>query len=93
MLFRSYVPDYFTPNGDGKNDILFPFLVGVTHFKSFRVWNKWGELVFQTSTSSKGWDGIFRGVPQPLGSYLWIAEGLDIYGKPIQRNGTVLLIR
>lgn len=88
-----YVPDYFTPNGDGKNDILFPFLVGVTHFKSFRVWNKWGELVFQTSTSGIGWDGIFRGVAQPLGSYLWIAEGLDIYGKPIQRNGTVLLIR
>jgi gliding motility-associated-like protein len=88
-----YVPDYFTPNGDGKNDRLIPLLVGVTSLKSFRIWNRWGILVYQTNKIGEGWDGMFRGTKQPMETYFWIAEGLDIDGKVIQRNGSSVLVR
>jgi gliding motility-associated-like protein len=88
-----YVPKAFTPNGDGQNDVLYPFLVGIKEFHFFRVINRWGVVVFQTKTDQPGWDGKYKGAPQPVDGYSWEAEGIDIYGKLIQRKGTVTLIR
>jgi gliding motility-associated-like protein len=88
-----YVPKAFTPNGDGQNDVLYPFLVGIKEFHFFRVVNRWGVVVFQTKTDQPGWDGKYKGAPQPVDGYSWEAEGIDIYGKLIQRKGTVTLIR
>jgi gliding motility-associated-like protein len=90
---KIYVPDYFTPNNDGKNDKLYPFLVGVTKLTRFRIWNRWGQLVFQTQKAEEGWDGYYQGVRQPMETYLWMAEGLDIDGKIIYANGSVVLVR
>lgn len=90
-----YVPTAFTPNNDGKNDRLYPILAGVSQLTYFRVYNRWGNLVFETrqTGASSGWDGTYKGQAQPTETYVWVAEGIDIDGKPVKRNGTSLLIR
>ncbi len=90
-----YVPTAFTPNNDGKNDRLYPILAGVNQLTYFRVYNRWGNLVFETRQAGAvyGWDGTFKGQLQPTETYVWVAEGIDIDGKPVKRNGTSLLIR
>lgn len=90
-----YVPTGFTPNGDGRNDRLYPILAGVTQLNYFRVYNRWGNLVFETKSAaaSSGWDGTWKGQGQPVETYVWVAEGIDIDGKTVKRNGTTLLIR
>ncbi len=90
-----HVPKAFTPNGDGQNDRLVPFLVGIFELKYFRVYNRWGNLVFESTnaTSSIGWDGLYKGLPQPMDNYLWTAVGTDAKGTPITARGSTLLIR
>ena len=88
-----YVPKVFTPNGDGVNDLLKPILVGISSFHYFSVYNRWGNLVFTAQDASTGWDGRFKGVPQPVETYLWIAEGVDINGRKIVQKGMVSLVR
>jgi adhesin/invasin len=88
-----YVPKVFTPNGDGSNDVLKPILVGISQFHYFNVYNRWGNLVFTTQDPNRGWDGTFKGVPQPVETYLWIAEGIDINGKKIVAKGMTSLVK
>jgi adhesin/invasin len=88
-----YVPRVFTPNGDGTNDVLKPVLVGITSFHYFSIYNRWGNLLFQTQDPTVGWDGRVKGVPQPVETYLWIAEGIDINGKKVVQKGMVSLVR
>jgi hypothetical protein len=57
------------------------------------VYNRWGELVFQTTDSRSGWDGLHKGKEQATGAVVWIAEGLGADGKTYQRKGTSVLIR
>ncbi|MEI9807624.1 MAG: gliding motility-associated C-terminal domain-containing protein [Bacteroidota bacterium] len=56
-----YVPNAFTPNYDGRNDEFIPFPVGMKQLNYFRVFNRWGQLLFTTNTLNKGWDGRFTG--------------------------------
>jgi gliding motility-associated-like protein len=88
-----YVPKGFSPNGDGNNDKIFPRLVGVRTLNYFKVYNRWGQLLYQTSNVNEGWDGTFRGTKQPMETYVWIAEGIDIDNNSIKRTGTFLLLR
>ena len=88
-----YVPKVFTPNGDGVNDLLKPILVGISTFHYFSIFNRWGNLVFTTEDPNTGWDGRFKGVQQPVETYLWIAEGIDRNGKKIVQKGMVSLVR
>ncbi|MBL7749995.1 MAG: gliding motility-associated C-terminal domain-containing protein, partial [Chitinophagaceae bacterium] len=88
-----YVPSAFTPNGDGKNDILRALPAGVQQFLYFRVYNRWGQLVFQTQDHRIGWDGKINGQIPPTGTFVWVAEGIDYLGQRILRKGTVVLIR
>jgi gliding motility-associated-like protein len=88
-----YVPTGFTPNDDGKNDFLRPIAVGMKSFQYFRVYNRWGQLIFSTVTANAGWDGKINGVKQPTGTYVWIAEATDYKGNRIQRRGSTVLIR
>jgi gliding motility-associated-like protein len=92
-MINIYVPKVFTPNGDGTNDVLKPILVGISAFHYFSVYNRWGNLLFTTQDPNAGWDGRVKGVPQPVETYLWIAEGLDTNGKKIVQKGMVSLIR
>jgi gliding motility-associated-like protein len=88
-----YVPRAFSPNGDGVNDLLKPILVGIQTFQYFTVYNRWGNIVFTTTDANQGWDGTFKGVPQPVESYLWIAQGIDTNGKKIVAKGMTSLVR
>ena len=56
-----YVPNAFTPNGDGKNDLMFPFTINIRQIVFFRIFNRWGELVYETSSFGGGWDGMHKG--------------------------------
>lgn len=88
-----YVPSGFTPNGDGRNETLKPMLIGISSLDFFNVYNRWGQIVFNTKTAGKGWDGKFMGVPQPSGLYVWVLKARDITGKLYQLKGTVMIIR
>ncbi len=88
-----YVPPVFTPNGDGNNDVLKPILVGISTFHYFSVYNRWGNLIFTTQDPNNGWDGRFKGVAQPVETYLWIAEGIDVQGNKIVQKGMTTLVR
>ena len=88
-----YVPKVFTPNGDGSNDVLKPILVGISTFHYFNVYNRWGNLIFTTQDPNYGWDGRFKGVPQPVETYLWIAEGVDVNGRKIVAKGMTSLVK
>ncbi|HEX6334148.1 MAG TPA: choice-of-anchor L domain-containing protein [Flavisolibacter sp.] len=88
-----YVPTAFTPNGDGRNDVLRPIAVGMKEFHYFRVYNRWGEMIFSTNDPDRGWDGTIAGSKQATGTYIWILEAVDFRGNLVQRKGTSTLIR
>jgi gliding motility-associated-like protein len=87
------VPTAFTPNGDNHNDWLDVFLIGIKELKFFRVFNRWGQLLFETHNPRQLWDGNFHGKKQPAETYVWTAEGLGINGQTIIRRGQTILIR
>lgn len=86
------VPTAFTPNGDGSNDFL--FVKGGPFVKmSFRVYNNWGELLFNTDDQEKGWDGKYKGQPVPLGVYVWILD-VDLYnGQSVRKTGDITILK
>lgn len=88
-----YVPTGFTPNGDGRNDLFRPVPVGIASYNYFRVFNRWGQLVFSTTDMGRGWDGRLDGREQPTGPYVWMVEGVTADKRLITKKGTVTLIR
>lgn len=90
-----YVPKAFSPNGDGANDRLYPILVGIAKLNYFRVYNRWGNLVFETNSGnpSLGWDGKVKGLSQPPETFTWTVEGIDVDGILIRKSGNTFLIR
>ena len=87
-----YLPDAFTPNGDGRNDMFRMITAGHQHVKTFRIVNRYGQTVFQGNSQNTGWDGNFNGVPQDIGTYFWFLS-YDCHGKTIEEKGDVTLIR
>ena len=88
-----FVPKAWSPNGDGHNDKLFAYPLNIRELKYFKVFNRWGQLVFETNSFNQGWDGIFNGKPQVMDVYTWIAEGISFGGQTIKRSGNSLLLR
>lgn len=88
-----YVPTAFSPNGDGLNDIARPILLGMKGLNYFKVFNRWGIQVYQTSQLEEGWDGNFKGKAQDPGTFVWIAEGVTFDGTKISKKGYLVLIR
>ena len=86
------VPTGFSPNGDGHNDYLEIFLIGVK-LKRFWVFNRWGQLLFETTDPKQKWDGTFKGKKQPAETYVWQAEVTDNFGINIIKRGQTILIR
>ena len=88
-----YVPNAFTPNGDGLNDIFKPIPIGMKSLIFFKVYNRLGQMVYSTNVFNEGWNGTFKGTPQDPGVFVWTAEGVDYLGKIIAKKGSVVLIR
>jgi gliding motility-associated-like protein len=88
-----YVPTGFSPNNDGKNDILKPILLGMKSLNYFRVFDRWGRLLFYTTQKGAGWDGTYKGNPQDPGTYVWMASGATFTGEVIVRKGYAVLLR
>ena len=87
-----FVPNAFTPGGT-TNNIFRPIPVGISKIEFFRVYNRNGMLVYNTSQIGIGWDGNLNGKPQPVGGYVWMVQGTDYTGKLVSKKGTVVLIR
>jgi gliding motility-associated-like protein len=87
------LPSAFTPNGDGHNDTLF---VKGGPFKSmyFRVYNSWGEVLFESTKQENGWDGTYKGSKVPLGVYVWILD-VELYNndKQIRKTGDITILK
>lgn len=88
-----FVPTAFTPNNDYKNDFLKPIPRGIKQLIYFRIYNRYGNLVFSSTNFTNGWDGKYNGVVQNTGSYIWMSEGIDIKGKSIFRKGVFTLLQ
>ncbi|MEP7237704.1 MAG: PKD domain-containing protein [Ferruginibacter sp.] len=88
-----YVPNAFTPNADGDNDIFRPIPIGMKSVDIFRVYNRWGQMLYSGTGNGAGWDGKFAGRPQEAATYVWYAEGVDYLDHKLKRKGTVILIR
>ncbi|MCW3119643.1 MAG: hypothetical protein JWM28_3725, partial [Chitinophagaceae bacterium] len=88
-----FVPKAWSPNGDGHNDKLFPIPVNIKELKYFRVFNRWGQLMFETNVLRDGWNGIFKGQPQVSDTYTWTVEALGEDGKTYRRSGNSVLLR
>lgn len=86
------VPKAFSPNGDGMNDILYVHGVGVSTIL-FRVYNRWGQVIFDTDNMLKGWDGTFKNNAQPGDAYAYIVEATYLDGTTETKQGNVLLLR
>jgi gliding motility-associated-like protein len=87
-----FVPTAFTPNGNNVNERLRP-LGKISTLRYFKVFNRWGQLVFTTSEYGTGWDGSFNGAHQPTDTYTWILLAESIDGSVIKLSGKTLLIR
>ena len=88
-----YVPSAFTPNRDGKNDYLRPILIGLKDLHYFRVFNRWGQLLFETKKPMSGWDGSLKGVDQATQTVVWMLEGTGLDGVVRTMKGTTVLLR
>jgi gliding motility-associated-like protein len=88
-----FVPTAFSPNGDGRNEVLRPTLMGVKELEFFRVFNRWGQLMFETKTKRDGWDGKVNGQLQATGVVVWEAQAVGVDGKTYTQKGTSVLLR
>lgn len=88
------VPSAFTPNGDGLNDYLYPLNAFKAGNMIFRVFNRYGQIIFESRDPGKKWDGTLNGMQQPSGTYVWTLEFTHKdTGQKLFMNGTAVLIR
>ncbi|MFN3916283.1 MAG: gliding motility-associated C-terminal domain-containing protein [Flavobacteriales bacterium] len=87
-----FVPNAFTPNGDGNNDILYVRGNNLTAIE-FKVYHRWGELVFETNDQSKGWDGTYKGMLCDPAVFVYHLKALCIGGEEYIEKGNVTLLR
>lgn len=92
---KVFVPNAFTPNMDGLNDFFKPTLCGIKELAYFRIYSRWGELIYETKdiTNLIGWDGKYKTIIQPNGVYIWTMECKGNSGKRYTKKGTLTLIR
>ena len=90
---KIYVPSGFTPNNDGLNDFLKPLMLGIKEFQYFKVYNRWGQLVYDMQPNQPGWNGTIGGILQPTGAFVWIVRGLGLDNKVYTQKGSTVLIR
>ena len=93
-----FIPNLFSPNGDGMNDVFYPRGDGLKEITSFRVFDRWGEIVFEKTNmnlnvESDGWNGTFKGQPLAPDVYVYMLEGICETGEKINWKGDISLVR
>ncbi len=88
-----FVPTGFSPNGDGRNDFFRPRAIGYRSLTYFKIFNRWGQMVYITENFESGWDGKFDGQHCEVGTYFWEISYTDRFGKNGTLKGDVTLIR
>lgn len=88
-----FMPNAFSPNADGKNDVIRPIFVGIAGIDYFRVFNRWGQMIFSTTQYAKGWDGIIGGKTQDPGTFVYIVQAKDYTGRTIFKKGSFVLVK
>lgn len=88
------LPNVFAPESANPGVNKFGLLnKEVSRLNSFRIYNRWGTLVFETTDPTQGWDGTYKDQPAQQGVYVWVAEGFCISGKKLKKQGNVTLLR
>jgi len=87
-----YVANTFTPNGDGKNDVVYVHSNSIKSM-NFYVYDQWGELLFKSSSLLAGWDGTFKGTREPVGVYVYFVQATMNDGSHLTKKGTITLLR
>jgi gliding motility-associated-like protein len=93
-----FVPNTFTPNGDGFNDVFYPRGASIDRIQSMRVFNRWGQVVFEkknfmVNSIAEGWNGTYQGRPANMDTYVYIIEYLCENGEIVPIKGNVTLLR
>ena len=86
------IPNAFSPNGSGQNNS-FNVLGGPYLELNFKIYNNWGELIFESDQQSKGWDGTRDGVAQPIGVYIYTVNAVTLDKEQYTLKGDVTLLR
>jgi len=93
-----FIPNTFTPNGDGLNDVFYPRGKGIAYVSSFRIFNRWGELVFERNNfmlndEHNGWDGTYKGRQLSPDVYMYTISSRCANGEIIEWKGDVTLVK
>lgn len=93
-----FIPNSFTPNGDGANDVFYPRGTGIDNVKTFRIYNRWGEIVYERNAinindKTNGWDGTFKGQPLPPDIFVYFIEATCMSGELLQWKGDISIVR
>ena len=91
--FYIEAPDAFSPNGDGNNDIFSLKTKNIGEIKEFKIYNRWGNLVFETTQLDEGWDGTVKGKIQNIDTYAFYVRAITIHGYETEKKGNFMLIK
>ena len=83
---------YFSPNNDGHNDLLYVFGNYIATME-LRIFNQWGQQMVTLTDKKQGWDGKFKGSPQPVGVYVYVLRVITTDGRTVNRKGSITLVR
>ena len=87
-----FVPNVFSPNNDGKNDVLYVFGNYIAKVE-MRIFNQWGQQIAQINNPTQGWNGTHKGNPQPVGVYVYVLKAVMSDGRTVDRKGSFTLVR
>jgi gliding motility-associated-like protein len=87
------LPNAFTPGNSGPNSQLKIILLGEATLSYFRIFDRWGNQVFETADINQGWDGTYKGTPQPFGVYVYMISAVTSTGQNFEKHGNVTLLR
>jgi gliding motility-associated-like protein len=87
-----FVPNVFSPNGDGSNDQLFVYGNYIATME-LHIFNQWGERITVLNSKTQGWDGKYKGSPQPVGVYVYVLKAVLINGTQVNKKGSITLLR
>jgi gliding motility-associated-like protein len=87
-----FIPNTFTPNGDGVND---EFVVSITNLTDYhiKIFNRYGKQLFQSANIFDNWRGTYNGEPLPVGTYYFVLDAQNLSGKVIKQSGPITIVR